>query len=142
MSKKLLIITVGLPRSGKSTWAQGTGHPIVNRDAIRLSLHGQPYAAAAEGMVTTIEELMVKALFLAGHSTVIVDATHTTVERRHRWIRTAGLNEWHFSEKMFETPSHVCIARAKAGNREELIPVIERMALIQDFMEEAPCSLI
>jgi predicted kinase len=33
-----LILTVGLPRSGKTTWAKQQGVPMVNRDAIRLAL--------------------------------------------------------------------------------------------------------
>ena len=66
---KTLILTVGLPRSGKSTWAAQTGWPIVNRDAIRLALHGQAYIQDAEDMVTAIETYMVKALFGAGNNT-------------------------------------------------------------------------
>jgi len=37
---KILILTVGLPRSGKSTWAAKKGFPIVSPDAIRLAMHG------------------------------------------------------------------------------------------------------
>ena len=51
---KTLILTVGLPRSGKSTWALQQGHPVVNRDGIRKALHGEVYLQPAEDMVTTI----------------------------------------------------------------------------------------
>ena len=60
---KTLILTVGLPRSGKTTWAKKTGLPIVNRDAIRIALHGQAYIQDAEEMITAFEWYMVKALF-------------------------------------------------------------------------------
>ena len=35
-----LIVMVGLPRSGKTTWARKQGYPIVNPDSIRLAFHG------------------------------------------------------------------------------------------------------
>ena len=34
--KKKLIMTIGLPRSGKSTWARTQACPIVNQDSIKL----------------------------------------------------------------------------------------------------------
>ena len=120
---KTLILTVGLPQSGKSTWARNTGYPIVNRDAIRLSLHGEIYLQKAEPMITVIEDCMVEALFLAGHETVIVDATHTTPKRRERWLS----EEWEIQYKVFRTDIEVCLMRCQIG-RPELIPVIKRMA--------------
>ena len=121
---QILILTVGLPRSGKSTWAHKQGCPVVNRDAIRLALHGQPFILNAEPMVTAIEEYMVKSLFLAGHKKVIVDATHLKRKYIERW--DAG--PWDLQTHVFDTAKDVCIERAKADGREDLIPIIERMA--------------
>lgn len=67
-----LLVTVGLPRSGKSTWAKQQGAPVVNPDAIRLALHGQAFLQEAEPLVWVMAKYMVEALFLAGHSTVIL----------------------------------------------------------------------
>lgn len=124
MSSKNLILTVGLPQSGKTTWAKSTTFPIVNRDAIRLALHGEQYLAAAEDMVSVLEMNMVKALFLAGHDNVIVDATHVSQKRRDRWIS----DKWLVVLKVLTTPKEVCIARAQESNNLVLVPVIERMA--------------
>lgn len=44
---KKLILTIGLPRSGKSTWAKQQGCPVVNPDSIRLALHGKAYIQEA-----------------------------------------------------------------------------------------------
>ena len=71
---KVLILTVGLPRSGKSTWAKKQGYPIINPDSIRLALHGEHFIEDAEPMVWTIAMYMTKALFLAGHNKIIIDA--------------------------------------------------------------------
>lgn len=50
---KTVILTSGLPRSGKTTWALKQSLSIVNRDAIRLALHGQPFIPEAEDIYTT-----------------------------------------------------------------------------------------
>ena len=85
MDKWKLLMLIGLPRSGKSTWARSEGHPVVNPDSIRLALHGQAFSPAAEPLVWAIARYMVHSLFLAGHKYVILDATNTTKARRDVW---------------------------------------------------------
>lgn len=129
-----LILTVGLPRSGKTTWALTQGSPVVNRDAIRLALHGQAYVQDREEEVSRIEDLMVKSLFLAGHDMVIVDACHITQKRQDRWT---GREEWIVFIKMFPVGKEECSRRAIESGREDLISVIERMAAETDIPELA-----
>ena len=126
MREDILILTVGLPHSGKSTWAKIQGHPIVNPDSIRLALHGQAYIQEAEGFVWQIAYLMAKALFIAGHGTVIIDATNISEKRRNQWIDRFP-NARVVLEK-FNTSKEECIERAKNNDRNDLIPIIERMA--------------
>ena len=76
MKNKTLILTVGLPRSGKSTWAMQQGYPVVNPDSIRLALHGHRFREESEEHVWAIAKTMVNSLFIAGHDKVIVDATN------------------------------------------------------------------
>jgi predicted kinase len=130
MEPNELILTVGLPRSGKSTWAIAQGLPVVNPDAIRLALHGQAFLKDAEEMVWAIAMYMVKALFLAGHGKVILDATNTTKARRDKWINPSL---WDVSLKVFRTSPTTCIERAKDCGREDLIPIIQGMNEKADF---------
>lgn len=123
--KKILIATVGLPRSGKTTWAQSQAWPIVCPDSIRLALHGQRYAQQAEPFVWAIAKLMVRSLFDAGHKIVILDATNSTRARRDEWLLPL---EWSLYFKVIDTPPDVCIERARAEGDEAIIPTIERMA--------------
>jgi len=120
---KKLILTVGLPRSGKSTWARKQGHPIVNPDSIRLALYGQPFIEEAEPMVWTIAKYMVRALFYAGHSKIVLDATNITKERRTFWRD----DNWNIRIHTVSTPKDICIERAIKDRRGDLIPIIERM---------------
>jgi predicted kinase len=130
---KTLIVLVGLPRSGKSTWSKHMswtyGWPVVNRDSVRLALHGKRFLPEAEGMVAEVTRLMVKALFIAGHATVILDECNVTEKQREEWQNPL----WTVKYKYVDTPKETCIARAIADNDAEIIPVIERMAAELDF---------
>ncbi len=119
----ILVMTCGIPRSGKSSWAITRGIPVVNPDAIRLALHGQPHLKEAEPMVWTMAHYMVESLFLAGHQTVILDATNTTRRRRLEWKS----KKWKRVYKVFDTSKEVCIQRAEQDQKDYLIPVINRM---------------
>lgn len=121
---KVLIATVGLPRSGKTTWARRQAYPVVCPDAIRLALHGQRYVDLAEPFVWATAKVMVRALFGAGHRVVILDATNTLRARRNEWKS----KEWGLFFKEVPTPAAVCHERALAENDEYIRPVIDRMA--------------
>lgn len=120
--EKTLIMTIGLPYSGKSTWAKSTHLPMVNPDSIRLALHGQRFLYEAESMVWSIAEYMVKSLFIAGHHSVILDAMNITRERRKKWRN----NNWNIRHVLFLTDYNECIKRAKENNYDNIIPVIEK----------------
>lgn len=126
---KKLIVMVGLPRSGKSTWARKQNHPIVSKDAIRLALHGYPFLKEAEEFIDVLCTYMVKSLFLAGHNTVIVDECHNTEKRRIRWKN----DNWKVVFQIIPTTKEECIKRAVKENDLTIIPVIERMSQESDI---------
>jgi len=102
---KELILTIGLPRAGKSTWARKQGCPIVNPDSIRLALHGKNFLPKTGPMIWCIARYMVEALFLAGHDKIILDATNTTKERRDFWKS----EDWRCTFRYINTPKKICI---------------------------------
>lgn len=126
VSENTLYLTVGLPRSGKSTWAESTGWPIVNRDSIRYAIGGTIRYFEAEDKVNEIERIMIKALFCAGHKKVIVDATHLKQKYIDGWDKFATLlwtpyrNDREPKDRNFEielvkfhTAMDVCMQRAR-----------------------------
>lgn len=118
---RVLILTVGLPRAGKSTWARKQVWPVVNPDAIRLELTGETFVPSREAEVWSFARSMVGALFGAGHTTVILNATNMTRDRRLSWRS----DRWVTALKLLPTPAAVC--RARATDRPDLLPVIDRM---------------
>lgn len=134
--KKILVCTVGLPQSGKSTWAKSQSWPTVNPDSIRLAIHGQRFIAEAEPFVWAVAKTMVRALFLAGHRVVILDATNTTKKRRLEWFDDA----WTTYFKVFQTTSGDCKMRAQKNDRADLFPIIDRMLDHWEPLDES-CKL-
>jgi predicted kinase len=134
-----LVLMVGLPRSGKTTQAQKMPYPIVSPDAIRLALHGQRFAAEAEPHVWAIAKTMVAALFLAGHSVVVLDACNVSRKRRDEWKDARWVREFY----VIDTPAAECALRAERSGREDVIPIIDRMSkawepITEDEIELAP----
>lgn len=118
-----IIILVGLPRSGKSTWSKEQGLPIISKDAIRLALHGKRYDAWVEPMVSGLTPLFVDAMFQAGHDIIILDECNVTPSHRNKW-RNRGYN---IKIKLIDTPIDVCKHRAVITGQEDLIPIIDSM---------------
>ncbi len=131
MTKPTLICMAGLPRSGKTTFARAQGHPIVNPDSVRLAIHGQRYLDLLEPLVWIAAKWMVKSLFLAGHSQVVVDATNMTRKRRDAWQSP----DWRTVFKLIDTPFEECVRRAQAVGDAAIIPVIERMNAEYEVLE-------
>ena len=129
MSVKTLIVTVGLPRCGKSTWSKEQKAVIVNPDSVRLAVHGERFIGRAEPWVWAISYVMADALFLAGHDTVIIDGTHVSKKRRDVWFNYKFSQDVKVKFKVFGDISvSECIDRARKINDDLIQPVIERMA--------------
>ena len=124
--KPVLILIVGLPKSGKSTWAQRQRKfPIVCPAQIWLSLYGhQEVKEDGSAFVATVARVMVQSLFGAGHRCVILDATNTTQSERDAWLDT----RWDVCLKPMATSKAECLRRAEAAGESELLPLIDRMA--------------
>ena len=82
----------------------------MNKDAIRLALHGNMFITSAEQMVDSIAHYMVRSLFITGHPTVILDETNMDRATRDRWISNDG--SWERAYVYFDASPEVCKNRA------------------------------
>ncbi len=120
--KQKLVITRGLPASGKSTWARAwvledpKTRVRVSRDDIRKML-GPYWVPTREKLVTAIEDAMIYNALLFGYDT-IVDATNLKLNDRFSNIRdqVAASNEISISMEIKDftnVPLETCIERDK-----------------------------
>lgn len=139
-----IILTLGLPGSGKTTWAlaQLAEDPSivrVNRDEIRKMTTNQYWTSDPkryEPLVTVIEDGAVQAAIQGGFD-VIVDATNLNPKTIARWHENAARWGATVELKTFETGVEECVRRdqeryEKTGERLVGRTVIERMA--NDFV--------
>jgi predicted kinase len=109
-----LLITRGLPASGKTTFARKLQPRVVrvNRDDLRRMLHGERlYAQWSEGQVTHAQRAMVEAL-LRAHTDVIVDDTNLRGKTVREWAELAARFGAAFEVHDFtDVPLAECIRR-------------------------------
>ena len=107
-----LILTVGVPGSGKSFWAaQQTGAVVVNRDEIRKELTGDERNHQYEMEVTDVAYMRVRTGLESGQ-TVIVSDTNLKAKYRRNWRTLAQQTGATYEEKSFlDVPLQLCIER-------------------------------
>ncbi|MEV4760591.1 AAA family ATPase [Micromonospora sp. NPDC049559] len=109
-----LIVTRGLPASGKTTFARKLqpGVVRVNRDDLRRMLHGERlFTQWAEGQVTTAQRAQVEAL-LRARVDVCVDDTNLRAKTVREWAELAARFGASFEVHDFtDVPVDECVRR-------------------------------
>ena len=138
MTASTLVITRGLPGSGKTTWAKeqqatapayGDTLARVNRDNLRKELypeHGQdfyahPDRAARESNITKVQHERIRSLLLAGVD-VVVDDTNLPTRRCRELMRIAEDTGSIFVEQRFDISPEQCISRQSRRPDDERVP--------------------
>jgi predicted kinase len=122
--RPLLIVLVGIPRSGKTTWLRARIKEargeigVVNIDAIHQALHGQWFSVQARDLVHGLALFMVRYLFKLGHPVVVLEAANWLEGQRRLWIADNGASvsgepEWDTEFYVFNTPPGECLTRRR-----------------------------
>jgi predicted kinase len=120
-----LLVLVGLPGSGKSTWAKQQGLPTISSDAIRELLADDVTDQTIHRQVFQTVRFLVRQRLAIGRPVTCVDATHLTPRERRPYFRIRGCR---VEAVFFDVPVELCQQRNAARQRVVPPDVIERMA--------------
>lgn len=123
-----LVVLVGLPGSGKSTWAREQGYNALSSDDIRRVLSDDANNQSIHGEVfATLRYLLRRRLELKRPVTCI-DATNLTHRERRPYLAMAQIYGCVAEAVYFDTPPEVCKQRNR--DRDRVVPdeVIGMMA--------------
>ncbi|MHB1731979.1 MAG: phosphatase domain-containing protein [Ferrimicrobium acidiphilum] len=138
-----LIITRGLPGSGKSTWAEAqvVADPQmvrVNRDSLRAMMNGTRNNAKTEKLIANARDALIRTALSTGRS-VIVDDTNLVPSTVERLREIAQEFKASFEVQDFtDVPVQVCIERDLHRERSVGSKVIMRM--YRDFLAPKPAE--
>lgn len=127
-----LIVLVGIPGSGKSTWAAKQGLPVLSSDETRRLLTGDATNQGVNRLVFQTMRRMLESMLRSGTRQVIVDSTALTRKERRSWLRWAELHGCEIEAVYFDCPRAVCEERNAA--RDRVVPP-EAMQLLFSRLE-------
>jgi predicted kinase len=115
-----LIITVGLPGSGKSTYLARLGVNAISSDEIRRLIADDPHDQSMNARIFAVIRYLIRQRIAAGRPVTYVDATHLTTWERAPYASLAQLDGCTLEALFFDVPVETCIARNQA--RERVVP--------------------
>jgi predicted kinase len=125
-----LIVLVGPPGSGKTTWAGRNGHGAVHvsQDDLIDAITPAGFDHIYRPVYREAEDAIARAALRAGH-TVIVDRTNRTRAHRERWMNIAREAQCPAVAIVMSTPPELCRQRndERAGQRRLSCERMERM---------------
>jgi predicted kinase len=116
-SSEKIVIAVGLPGSGKSTYFAQLGANAISSDAIRLQLADDETDQTIHARVFATVRYLVRQRLQLGRPVTYVDATNLTAKERQPYIRIARDYGCEIEALYFDVPLEICKARNAARGR-------------------------
>jgi len=111
-----LVITVGLPGSGKSTYLARLGVNAISSDEIRRLIADDPHDQTMNARVFATVRYLVRQRIAVARPVTYVDATHLTPWERKPYVKLAQRYGVQLEALFFDVPVETCIARNQARN--------------------------
>jgi predicted kinase len=127
-SKGAVVLSIGLPGSGKSTWFKRHNILPLSSDMVRILLFDDVTEQRYQDLVFSTLRSMLRARLLARRPWNYVDATNLSAHERRSWIKLAHDFGYEAHAVFFDVPPEVCIDRNRRRERNVPEDVMQRMA--------------
>jgi predicted kinase len=127
-SKGVVVLAIGLPGSGKSSWFKRHNIRPLSSDLLRELLFDDAEEQRFQDLVFSNLRSMLKARLIARRPLSYVDATNLTPHDRHSWIKLAKDYGYDVQGLFFDVPLEVCLERHARRGRVVPEDIMRRMA--------------
>jgi len=126
--KGAVVLSIGLPGSGKSTWFKRHNILPLSSDMVRILLFDDVTEQRYQDLVFSTLRSMLRARLLARRPWNYVDATNLSPHERRSWVKLAHDFGYEAHAVFFDVPPEVCIERNRRRERNVPEEVMQRMA--------------
>lgn len=126
--KGVVVLAIGLPGSGKTTWFKRRGITPLSSDMLRTILFDNITEQRYQHLVFATLRSLLRARLIARMPFNYVDATNLSPNERRQWIKMSKSLGYDVQAVFFDVPLEVCMERNR--RRERMVPedVMRRMA--------------
>lgn len=123
-----VVLTIGLPGSGKTTWFKRRGVTPLSSDLLRTILFDDITEQRYQGLVFSTLRSLLRARLIAKMPWNYVDATNLSPHERRQWIKMAKSFGYEVQAVFFDVPFEVCMERNRRRERTVSDEVMQKMA--------------
>ncbi|MHB8303500.1 MAG: AAA family ATPase [Acidobacteriaceae bacterium] len=109
--KGYVVLTIGLPGSGKTTWFKRRGVTPLSSDMLRSILFDDITEQRYQGLVFSTLRSLLRARLIAKMPWNYVDATNLSPHERRQWIKMARSFGYEVHAVFFDVPFEICMER-------------------------------
>lgn len=124
----VVVLAIGLPGSGKTTWFKRRGVTPLSSDLLRTILFDDITEQRYQSLVFSTLRSLLRARLIAHMPWNYVDATNLSPKERRQWIQMARQLGYEVQAVFFDVPLEVCLERNRRRERSVSEDIMRRMA--------------